>query len=244
MIDPVLRDLGDMHHAFLARRKLDEGAEFLDGNDGTGKDHAFLEIGRDDADHLDGLVDRVQIRTAYADGTVILDIDGSAGAGDDLIDRLASLTDHIADLHRINGDLDNLRRVLGDFRSRLRDARKHHFVQDILTGFLRAGDRFLNDRTGQAVNLDIHLDRGDAVMRAGDLEVHVAEEVLKPLDIRQDDVVVIGLARDQAAGDAGDRPRALPELRVRSHGVPVLWTAWSHRPNRTGNYTDEDNASL
>ena len=110
MIDPVLRDLGDMHHAFLARRKLDEGAEFLDGNDGTGKDHAFLEIGRDDADHLDGLVDRVQIRTAYADGTVILDIDGSAGAGDDLIDRLASLTDHIADLHRINGDLDNLRR--------------------------------------------------------------------------------------------------------------------------------------
>ncbi len=32
MVDPLLRDLGNVNHAFLARRKLDERAEFLDAH--------------------------------------------------------------------------------------------------------------------------------------------------------------------------------------------------------------------
>ena len=54
------------------------------------------------------------------------------------------------------------------------------------------------------MDLDIHLDRGDAVMRTGHLEVHVAEEVFQALDVGQDDVVVIGLAGHQTDGDAAD----------------------------------------
>ena len=45
---------------------------------------------------------------------VVVDIDLGAGAGDDLIDRLAALTDHITDLLGIDLDLNDLGRVLAD----------------------------------------------------------------------------------------------------------------------------------
>ena len=54
-----------------------------------------------------------------------------------------------------------------------------------------------------AGDLDVHLQRGDAVGGAGDLEVHVAEVILGALDVGQHDVVVALL--DQAHRDARDR---------------------------------------
>ena len=54
---------------------------------------------------------------------------------------------------------------------------------------------------GQTVNLDIHLDRSDTLMSTGYLEVHIAEEVLKTLDIGQNDVIIIGIAGYKTAGD-------------------------------------------
>ena len=49
----------------------------------------------------------------------------------------------------------------------------------------RLRQRLTQNRLVNALDLDIHLDGGDAVHRARDLEVHVAEEVLKALDIGQ-----------------------------------------------------------
>ena len=54
-------------------------------------------------------------------------------------------------------------------------------------------------------DLDVHLQGGDAVRGAGDLEVHVAEVILDAGDVGQDDEVVALL--DQAHRDAGDRAR-------------------------------------
>ena len=52
------------------------------------------------------------------------------------------------------------------------------------------------------MNLDVHLNSRDALCGAGDLEVHVAEEVLQALDVRQQYEVVIRVPGHQAAGDA------------------------------------------
>ncbi len=41
-------------------------------------------------------------------------------------------------------------------------------------------------------------------MCAGYLEIHVAEEILKALDIGQYDVIVIGLTGNKTAGNAGN----------------------------------------
>ena len=43
--------------------------------------------------------------------------------------------------------------------------------------------RRLDDLGRQTVDLEVHLDGRDAIMSTGDLEVHIAVEVLKTLDI-------------------------------------------------------------
>ncbi len=78
-----------------------------------------------------------------------------------------------------------------------------HLLQDE-----RRDPRGLLQRAGQDVEreaggLVVHLHGGDALGGAGDLEVHVAEEVLEALDVGQDDGLALLL--DQAHGDTGDR---------------------------------------
>jgi hypothetical protein len=55
----------------------------------------------------------------------------------------------------------------------------------------------------EAVDLDVHLQGGDAVAGAHHLEVHVAEVILVTEDVREDGDLVVLL--DEAHGDAGDR---------------------------------------
>ena len=54
------------------------------------------------------------------------------------------------------------------------------------------------------MDFDIHLDRRDAVMRAGHLEIHVAEEVLEALDVGQQDEIIVRVAGHEAAADTGN----------------------------------------
>ena len=54
----------------------------------------------------------------------------------------------------------------------------------------------------EALDLDVHLDRRDAVPRAGDLEVHVAEVILGAEDVGEDRDFVAFL--DEPHRDAGD----------------------------------------
>ena len=51
------------------------------------------------------------------------------------------------------------------------------------------------------MNLDIHLDGGDTLVRTGYLEVHISEEVLETLDICQNNVIVIGISGHKTAGN-------------------------------------------
>ena len=53
-----------------------------------------------------------------------------------------------------------------------------HLAQDMQTAVLGTGQRHLHDFLGDALDLDVHLQRGDAVVGTGHLEVHVAEVVL------------------------------------------------------------------
>ena len=78
-----------------------------------------------------------------------------------------------------------------------------HLVEDELARPLRLVERRPHDLLRDAGDLDVHLQGGDAVTRAGDLEVHVAEVVLGSLDVGEDDVVVALL--DEAHRDAADR---------------------------------------
>jgi hypothetical protein len=82
-----------------------------------------------------------------------------------------------------------------------------HFAEDVQAAFW-PGQRDLHDLFGDAVDLDVHLQRGDAVGGAGHLEVHVAEVILVTQDVGEHREALAFL--DQAHGDAGNRRSGTP----------------------------------
>ena len=78
-----------------------------------------------------------------------------------------------------------------------------HLAEDVQAAVLGLAERDLHDLLGDAVDLDVHLQRGDAVGGAGNLEVHVAEVILVAEDVGEHGEALAFL--DQAHGDAGDR---------------------------------------
>ena len=70
-------------------------------------------------------------------------------------------------------------------------------------------DRFECDVEGETLDLEVELEAGDAVLGAGDLEVHIAEVVFRTEDVGEDDVLAdlaVGIALgDETGGDTGAR---------------------------------------
>ena len=78
-----------------------------------------------------------------------------------------------------------------------------HLFQDVQTAFLGLRQSLLHDRGSDACDLDVHLQRGDARFGARDLEVHVAEVIFVPEDVRQDRELTV-VFHDQTHGDTGN----------------------------------------
>ena len=64
-----------------------------------------------------------------------------------------------------------------------------HLLQDVQPTLPRLLQRLLHDLV-EPFDLDVHLDRGDAPLGAGDLEVHVAEVILGAQDVGEDSDLV------------------------------------------------------
>ena len=58
-----------------------------------------------------------------------------------------------------------------------------HLAEDVQPALARLIQRDLHDLGRDALDLDVHLQRGDAVLRAGHLEIHVAEMILVAEDV-------------------------------------------------------------
>src|SRR5437764_810773 len=133
---------------------------------------------------------------------VLLDVDLHLVVGLEAADRLAALADDEADLLLCDLDRRDAGSVGGQLRARLRD-HLEHLVEDEVARPLRLLERVTHDLLRDAGDLDVHLKRGDAVAGPGDLEVHVAEVVLRALDVGQDHVVVA--FHDETHRDAAHR---------------------------------------
>ena len=78
-----------------------------------------------------------------------------------------------------------------------------HHVEDHEARVARLLQRVGEHLARQPGDLHVELDRGDELARARDLEVHVAERVLRAEDVRQrHELALVG---DHAHRDAGDR---------------------------------------
>src|SRR5690348_10196045 len=182
--------------------QLHERAELGRLHDLAGVGVPDLRLLRQRLDGGDRRVGLRALRGVDEDRAVLLDVDLHLVVGLEAADRLAALADDHADLLLIDLDRRYPRRFLAQLGTRLGNDLEH-LVEDELTCPLRLLERVSHDLLRDARDLDVHLERGDALPRAGDLEVHVAQVVLRALDVGEDDVVVALL--HEAHRDAADR---------------------------------------
>ena len=191
-----------MAEAFLVRQDLDERTELEDACDRAREDFADLDLADDVVDHLLRFRHALGIVRGDEDVTVLMDVDIDARRIDDAAHDLATRADDVADLVRLDRDGLDARRIGRELLRGLADAFEH-LAEDERAAALRLLERRRKDVAREAVDLDVHLDGRDALARACDLEIHVAERVFHALDIREDRVLVPFF--DEAHGNAGNR---------------------------------------
>ena len=172
-----------MDHTIFFRLQLNKSTERHNADNLTGNDLARLNVSHNALDDALCFLDHLFVGTADCYVAFLGNVDLHAGLLDDLVDHAALLTNHIADLLRVDADLVNLRSIFANFFSRLRDCRFHAGIHDEESCLTASCDRTLYDWSGQSVDLDIHLDCSDTIGGTGYLKVHIAEEILKALDI-------------------------------------------------------------
>src|SRR5215217_7716344 len=199
-----LGQLGDVHEAILGAEEVHERAEIGGLDHGTLIDGADFGFVGDRADPLDGGFNLRAVRRGDLDRAVVFDVDLGAGLFDDLADHLAAGADHFTDL--VGRDLHGFDAgsELADFGTRSGDG-VGHLAQDVDTTTLGLLERDLHDLLGDAGDLDVHLQRGDALVGTGDLEVHVAEVIFVAENVAENSKLLA--FKDQAHGDTGNRTR-------------------------------------
>ena len=133
---------------------------------------------------------------------VVVDVHFAAAHLDDVADGGAALADDVADL--LLGELDALH--LGGIAGELGAGGGEHLaheVQQVQAAGLGLVQGLGEDLGGDAADLDVHLEGGDALLGAGDLEVHVAVVVFLAGDVGEDHELVA--VADEAHGHARHR---------------------------------------
>src|ERR1700733_9445558 len=199
--DPPARgDVRNVQQPVGALGQFDERAERGGLDDLAGELVADLDFLGHRADPIHQRVAALAVGRVDEHHALVVDVDLGLELLLQRADRLPALADEQPDLLRVDLDRRDARRVLRQLRAWGVDDLVH-LAQDERPGRLRLRERVTHDVEGDAGDLDVHLERGDAVIRAGHLEVHVAEMVLDAGDVGEDDVVVTLL--DQPHCDAG-----------------------------------------
>src|SRR5690554_6566841 len=200
ILDAPLGKLRDMAEAFDARKDLDECPEIRDILDRPGVDGPLFGSRGKAFDDLDDLLGGLCVIRGDLYRSVIFDIDARAGGLLDATDGLATRADDRTDRGRVDLDEGNARGGVRQFLARLRE-RLVHDPKDMIAPFFGLQQRFLHGLEGDAFDLGVQLEGGDAVGGAGDLEVHIAHMILVAEDIGQNHDILALL--DHAHRDAG-----------------------------------------
>src|SRR6476469_522529 len=198
VIDPLATgegaQLADVQQAVLAGQQRDEGAEVGRLHDGA--EVALADLGHrrvgDRVDRGASGLGRLTVGRTDVDRAGVLDRERRARVVLDLVDDLALGPDHLADLVDRHLDADDPRSVDRHLLGRV-DRLAHH-LEDGQARVAGLGQRGGQDLGGDPVELGVELERGDELLGAGDLEVHVAEGVLGTEDVGQRDVLCLTVA--------------------------------------------------
>ena len=194
--------LGDMHHPIGVGQNFHESAEI-------GHPHHLAGV---DAPHLRGFGQRLDALTRLrraghvgrgnVNQAVFHDVDLGVGFLLQAADGLTAGADDGANFVHRNADDDHVRRMRLQVRARLGNDFPH-LAKDEQAGFPRLRQGLAHDFFGDARDLDVHLQGGNALFGARDFEIHVAEVVFHALDVGQHGILLAFL--DEAHRDARHR---------------------------------------
>src|SRR5215469_15086759 len=182
--DPLRRKLADMHQPIARSEKVHECSKVNNLYHLSIVDDAGFGLGDDPADPIDCSLCGISVDRGDLDGAVVFYVDLSSSRLGDLPDDLTAGPDDFADLFLGDAESRDPRSVCTDGVASAGQGLGHlgKYVSAALAGLLECNS---NDLLGYRGDLDVHLQRGDAPLGAGDLEVHVAEVILVAKDIRQ-----------------------------------------------------------
>ena len=202
VLDTVLGHFADVQQPVGAGNDFDEGPKV--GQPGHGAQVGLPHFGRrrQVANNLQRPIGGGFVVRSHVHFARVFHIDLHSGLLDDAANHLATGPDDIANLIHRNLQGVDARRVGGNFLPR-RGQNLVHLAEDVQPSPLRLRQGFAHDLRRDAPDLDIHLQGGNAVLGAGDFEVHVAVVIFGARDIGQDGVVVVFL--HQSHGHARNR---------------------------------------
>ncbi len=154
------------------------------------------------ADHLARFLEGLGRGRENGDFAGILDIHGSAGGLGNGLDILAARANDQANDIGIDHQFRMLGRVRRKLGARFGD-NPGHFAKNMQPALPGLAHGRAHDVRGQTCNFDIHLHAGNAVGRAGNLEVHIAQGIFIAKNVGQDNKLVA--FPDQPHGHAGNR---------------------------------------
>src|SRR5437899_400918 len=166
--DSARADIGDVQQAVGSLLQLDEGTELRGLDDLAGVGVADLGGFRERLDRCDRGVGLLALGRVDQDRAVLFDVDLDVVVALERADRLAALADHEPDLLGVDLHRRDARSVRGELVTALRQ-HLGHLVEDEHARLFRLRERVAHDLVRDAGDLDVHLERGDSVARAGDL---------------------------------------------------------------------------
>ena len=201
LLGAAVAHLGDVEQTLGAGHDFHESSE-----SGRTLDRAFVcradfGLGGNCLNHLPRAFHRLAANRCDRHKPAVVDADLGPSLFLDSANRLALGSDQFADLLRIDRHRHDARCVLGEFRPHAWE-RLVHLAEYVNPSDARLRHRFLHDLEVESLDLDIHLDRRDSLLRPRDLEIHVAEVILGTENVGQDRVTLSFL--DQTHRHAGD----------------------------------------
>src|SRR5450830_180478 len=192
----------DVNQTVLAWQDVDECAEVDDALNLTDVDLADFSFRGDAQDALTSRFSRFLGFAEDLDRAVVFDVDRSLGLFTDRTNGRAAFTDDITDFVGVDFHRDHGRSIFRQLGAGLTNDLVH-LAEDVQARFQGLAQGDLHDLFGDDLDLDVHLQRGDAFGGTGYLEVHVAEVVFVTQDVGQDGELLALF--DQTHGDTGNR---------------------------------------
>src|SRR5208282_2715652 len=191
----------DVNQAVLAGQEFHKTAEFLDSDDLAAVNLPDFGFRRHAGDGVERNLHAFRRDGENVHRAVVFNVNFTAGFLDETLDVLAARSDERADFFGVDLDRLNARRVFADFLARFGE-RFGHFSQDVHPRDAGLFNRLGHDGVRQSLQLQVKLETGDALSRAGNFAIHVAVMIFPADDVGEELVFGNFPVRVQFGADA------------------------------------------